>query len=193
MRSCVECGEPNIPSHTRKTVCSSTCQNRRRERQRATAVCGICQTRLSYKSSTAAPFCLECRSATRLATVRGKSVTSWRCAACDGECEREPTKGQRPKWCADCRKPARAWIAKSARTRIYLRDEWMCWLCNEEVDADLIGSRSEWRPSLDHVIPVALGGDDGEDNLRLAHVWCNSVRSDGRVYDAQFLRPNLAS
>jgi len=42
------------------------------------------------------------------------------------------------------------------------------------------------RVELDHVIPVAEGGETNEDNLRLACGWCNIVKSSlWSVYDAK--------
>ena len=71
---------------------------------------------------------------------------------------------------------------------IYERDRWMCWLCETLVSRDLIGTRDHWRPSHDHVIPKSGGGTDDPSNLRLAHWWCNSVRSDGRAYTEEDFR-----
>ncbi|MEV1331137.1 HNH endonuclease signature motif containing protein [Micromonospora costi] len=71
---------------------------------------------------------------------------------------------------------------------IYERDGWACWLCEEPVDRHLIGTLDHWRPSLDHVIPKSQGGPDDPSNLRLAHWWCNSVRTDGRTYTEEDFR-----
>jgi 5-methylcytosine-specific restriction endonuclease McrA len=32
-------------------------------------------------------------------------------------------------------------------------------------------------PSLDHVIPLAMGGDHVEENLQCAHLICNSTKA----------------
>lgn len=110
------------------------------------------------------------------------SLVEWLCAGCGASCRRRPTKGQRPKWCKACRSLGRDWIAASIRRSVYERDGWVCQICREAVDADLIGSRSPWRPSLDHIVPRSLGGSDEPENLRLAHLWCNAALSDGRSY-----------
>jgi 5-methylcytosine-specific restriction endonuclease McrA len=36
--------------------------------------------------------------------------------------------------------------------------------------------RSPWSPSLDHLMPVAFGGTNALENLRVVHVSCNSRR-----------------
>lgn len=51
---------------------------------------------------------------------------------------------------------------------IYLRDNQRCWLCLSLV--------SEEEASVDHVLPKASGGHNGDNNLRLAHKRCNSIR-----------------
>lgn len=61
------------------------------------------------------------------------------------------------------------------RTRIYERDQWTCQLCREPVEP---GATDIWRASLDHIVPQSAGGSHDEANLRLAHLWCNSVRGD---------------
>lgn len=71
---------------------------------------------------------------------------------------------------------------------IYERDRWTCWLCEDAVDQSLIGSHSEWRPSLDHVVCRSQGGTDDPDNLRLAHWWCNIMRNDERAYSPEDFR-----
>lgn len=38
-------------------------------------------------------------------------------------------------------------------------------------------------PSIDHVIPVSKGGTHTWDNVKLAHHYCNSIKSDGEVYE----------
>lgn len=57
------------------------------------------------------------------------------------------------------------------------RDKWTCWLCNEFVNRAL-GNRDPWMPSFDHVQPISLGGMDSWDNLKLAHLICNTKRGN---------------
>nr|WP_239536851.1 HNH endonuclease signature motif containing protein [Arthrobacter roseus] len=54
----------------------------------------------------------------------------------------------------------------------------MCWLCGEQVDLEADGKRDDWAATLDHVIPRSKGGTHDESNLKTAHRWCNSIRSD---------------
>lgn len=59
---------------------------------------------------------------------------------------------------------------------IFERDRWVCGLCGNPVDREL-----KWPDdgcaTLDHVLPIALGGTHTRDNVQLAHWACN--RSKG--------------
>lgn len=93
--------------------------------------------------------------------------------------------------CSDlCRELARkargvslhhGWISKAERLAIYQRDDYTCWLCGDLVDMTANGKTDDWAPSLDHVVPRSKGGAHDESNLKTAHRWCNSVRSDTEV------------
>lgn len=61
-----------------------------------------------------------------------------------------------------------------------LRDETLCWICGDVVDKTLSG-RDPKGPSVDHVIPRAQGGSNDRDNLRLAHLSCNSAHAGRRT------------
>jgi 5-methylcytosine-specific restriction endonuclease McrA len=43
-----------------------------------------------------------------------------------------------------------------------------CWLCRKEIAIAEV--------SIDHVLPISLGGDSSLENLRLAHLSCNQGR-----------------
>jgi 5-methylcytosine-specific restriction endonuclease McrA len=56
------------------------------------------------------------------------------------------------------------------RTRIWMRDGYLCWLCGKDVEwADM---------TVDHVLPRSKGGTDRQSNLRCAHWLCNNKRGD---------------
>jgi hypothetical protein len=58
------------------------------------------------------------------------------------------------------------------------RDGWICQLCHGEVDRlDSVNHKNnvgEHRASLDHINPLCLGGNDDNNNVRLAHQSCNN-------------------
>lgn len=52
------------------------------------------------------------------------------------------------------------------------RDGWRCGLCRRKVDARL-SSRDDWGPTIDHILPISVGGLDEPANVQLAHRFCN--------------------
>ena len=87
--------------------------------------------------------------------------------------------------CSDCYTPTvrKSWIGRARRQSLYQRDGWTCQLCTGPVDPEL-PPLDNWAASLDHIIPRSRGGDHSDENLRLAHRWCNSVRGDDTYYTA---------
>ena len=63
------------------------------------------------------------------------------------------------------------------RADIMDRDGWVCHLCGEDIPRDLSwpDPRSQ---SLDHVVPLSLGGDDTPANVRAAHLGCNLAKGN---------------
>ena len=57
--------------------------------------------------------------------------------------------------------------------RIMARDRMICGICHKRV------AKKDF--SLDHIIPLSLGGPHTEDNLQVAHFRCNSSRGAGRL------------
>ena len=58
------------------------------------------------------------------------------------------------------------------------RDENICKICGLPVDASdksgfKIGNKY---PTIDHIVPISLGGSHTWDNVRLAHMFCNSKK-----------------
>lgn len=82
---------------------------------------------------------------------------------------------------ANTRMDSWAWKTRVKRERANLvahPELAVCWLCGEAIDMDL-PPRHKRGFTLDHVIPLARGGDlMGE--TRPAHLSCNSSRGDGR-------------
>lgn len=58
------------------------------------------------------------------------------------------------------------------RSHIYERDRWTCQLCHRRVDPTLTYP-NPWSASLDHVVPLAVGGEHTAANVQLAHLRCN--------------------
>jgi hypothetical protein len=63
------------------------------------------------------------------------------------------------------------------RQHLFDRDGYDCYLCNlpVELTANHIQGQPGWElyPHIEHVIPLALGGHDTLDNVKIAHAVCN--------------------
>lgn len=68
---------------------------------------------------------------------------------------------------------------KFTRTEIGDRDGWICGICGLAVDKAL-RFPDQQSPSLDHVIPLVLGGEHSRANSRIAHWICNVRRGADR-------------
>jgi len=66
------------------------------------------------------------------------------------------------------------------RQHLFDRDGYDCYLCNLPVDltANHVVGQPGWElyPHIDHVIPLALGGHDTLDNVKITHAKCNMVK-----------------
>ena len=100
---------------------------------------------------------------------------------------------------AECsRKRANAWHTRNKDTRIpkdkridridlhdlFKRDDGVCHICGKQCNwndytvTDTTIIAGNWYPSVDHIVPVSLGGADAWDNVMLAHRICNSIRGN---------------
>lgn len=69
---------------------------------------------------------------------------------------------------------------------VWKRDYGRCYICDEAaLRPGLLDAMDPWAPTIEHVIPLALGGHDTWDNVRLAHRHCNNVKSVGRTEEAR--------
>jgi hypothetical protein len=78
------------------------------------------------------------------------------------------------KLCDRCRKSKQK-RHKSSVGYLALRDGLDCGICGEAVDMSL-KHPDRMSPSVDHIVPVACGGDNDESNLQLSHLVCNVTK-----------------
>lgn len=74
--------------------------------------------------------------------------------------------------------------------KLIVRDKNKCWLCGGKTDRTdrtvLEGGlykAGPTHPSIDHVIPLAKGGEHSWNNVRLAHFRCNSLRGASMIIE----------
>jgi 5-methylcytosine-specific restriction endonuclease McrA len=70
-------------------------------------------------------------------------------------------------------------IEKYTLAEIAERDGRQCGLCRQPVDMT-VRNPDPWAPTIDHIVPVSLGGADVRANVWLAHRVCN-LRKGNRV------------
>ena len=61
-------------------------------------------------------------------------------------------------------------FSEGERTAVYNRCKGRCAICGKFVPYD--------EATIDHISPLAKGGDNGVDNLQCAHSWCNFIKRD---------------
>ena len=67
---------------------------------------------------------------------------------------------------------------------LFKRDDGVCHICGKQCNwndytvTDTTIIAGNWYPSVDHIVPVSLGGTDAWDNVMLAHRICNSIRGN---------------
>ena len=63
------------------------------------------------------------------------------------------------------------------REDIFEQDNWTCQLCQEPINPELKWPESG-SASIDHIIPLSLGGDDTPANVQAAHLSCNQGKGN---------------
>jgi len=61
---------------------------------------------------------------------------------------------------------------------IYKRDNWICQICGKKVNPKL-KYPDPMSASIDHIVPLSLGGTHERKNLQLAHWICNVRKNNG--------------
>lgn len=61
------------------------------------------------------------------------------------------------------------------------RDKWRCYLCGVSTPRRLRGSIDDRSPEVDHVVPLARGGNHTEGNLRCCCRKCNQKKADNVI------------
>lgn len=136
--------------------------------------CGWCTT--EFRSTTSDVRCCSGRCAQLLRNAEGRGYRVYQTAD-------EQRAARVERWQKKNRR--RRALKRGARSEVYSleeiasRDEFRCGICSDEVDMAL-RCPDRGAPTIDHVVPIAAGGDDLRENVQLAHFACNS-RKGARV------------
>lgn len=68
-----------------------------------------------------------------------------------------------------------ATVERFTREEIFERDGWVCQICLEPIDPTV--KKPDTRcASIDHVVPISLGGEHSRANVQAAHLVCNLIK-----------------
>ena len=205
---CAECGEPIVPNAIGRPrrFCCDACKRRANNRRVSRArlptsttvekVCPVCGKAFLAKRRNRV-YCYDgwCNQESYRRRVRAGQAgrIGERVVECD-ECG-ESFKASRPeaRWCSKaCAN--RHWGRVRARQKrtpsaanytdreIFNRDGWRCHICGQKVRQD-VGRTHPDGATIDHIIPIARGGDDEPSNVATAHWRCNRDKRDGAADD----------
>lgn len=68
-------------------------------------------------------------------------------------------------------------VVDNEAVSVYERDGYICQLCGTPVDARLKWPHP-YSVSLDHIVPLSLGGMHSYDNVQCAHLRCNCQKGN---------------
>lgn len=74
---------------------------------------------------------------------------------------------------------ARNTTRRDRHRKLVARGRPPCHLCGADIDYDAASHLEPLSFTIDHIIPLAKGGDDTLENLAAAHRKCNRAKGDG--------------
>jgi 5-methylcytosine-specific restriction endonuclease McrA len=97
---------------------------------------------------------------------------------CSNECKKELNRIQsrNAKHSYEARRRS-SYVEAVWHNKVYERDGYRCGICNKKVRMDKEVPHP-LAPTLDHIVPISLGGEHSYANIRTAHFNCNSKRSN---------------
>lgn len=153
---------------------------------RATAdsyTCQACGTEFKAGTGCGRQFCSgKCQ---RIYSVHKGDIPSidFDCTICGRTIHRDRWSGMHircdKKMCDTCKRAIRGTRHGVSPAYLAERDGYLCGICEKPVDINL-RHPDLMSPSVDHIVPVSLGGTHDEENLQLAHLTCN-VRKQARL------------
>jgi hypothetical protein len=159
--NCIECGKLFSANHKAKVVCSDECTQARQRR-------GY-ESYAHRRKGTKPRLCRECGQ--EFVAPYGDKRRGF----CSDECSKR-FNGRIDKKIRRARK-LRVPTERIDPRVVFERDSWRCGICRRKVNAKL-KSPHPMSASLDHIIPLALGGSHTYDNVQCAHRICNSTKRD---------------
>lgn len=204
-------GEKHNTSHTQISKIANRCGLRREKGNRETRKNADAQKRAEgkrlFKEWIASEYgnefiCLEYTNHATPYKLRcskcGAEFTRWpdkrkkiRCPECwakELELIRKANNGKRFETSGSrhrCRKYGRIYDPSVTRDKLIERDNNTCQICGGKCDANdrRYGHFGPLTPTIDHITPLAKGGNHVWENVQLAHAVCNIIKNDNDLTD----------
>jgi hypothetical protein len=138
--------------------------------------CRRAKVKSAYRSRKEIPFelegrlsCLECG---KEVTPAGRHVTiAFHVKFCAQAC--------RDRYKSRQRRAKRNKVAHEPYSRVYVfdRDNWACGICKKKINDRHVYPHPK-SGSIDHIVPISLGGTDTLDNVQAAHWRCNASKGN---------------
>jgi len=159
---CDECDKP-FTSHRGAKVCSEACRSAYKKRWHF--------ERNKAKHDIAPRECKECGEA--FVPEYGSKLRVY----CSTVCRRRHLgriAGRKEK-----ERLRDAWVEAVNPFEVFERDGWRCQHCKRKTPRKLRGSYDDRAPELDHIVPLAQGGEHSYLNTQCLCRACNAAKSDG--------------
>lgn len=171
-RECAWCGSPFETTFSKKKYCSSDCAykgNLRLHRE---------QWADKYVPKTY--ICKECN--TEFTTECGDTHSVFCCQTCadkykhrqEHQTERHKTYKREAKRRRE-QQLRQQYVGPVSYAKLYERDHGVCQICGMAVHHDKFCDDS-WGGTIDHIVPLSVGGEHSMSNCQLAHRLCNSLK-----------------
>ena len=171
-RECEWCGTPFETTIPNKKYCSEDCSykgNLKMKRE---------QWADAYIPHT--HICREC--GTEFTTTCGDMRSEFCCITCAEINERRREHAtlrhkelMRVKKTLREKQLARAFVEEVSYEKLYARDSGICQICGLPVHP-VKGIDNSWDGTIDHIVPISVGGKHSMSNCQLAHRICNSLK-----------------
>lgn len=201
-RSCEHCGQEFTRRKRPKDAaryCSKACAGAARtalriasEPQRHVRHCQRCNTLLAERRRSYCPPCAKERAKEQCREWYYQSRGDVACPDCGVPI---PNDGSYAHRCGPCRAKREASVKRAGRSarklrvrsatverfdpfEVLERDKWRCHICGCKTPKRLRGTYEANAPELDHIVPLAAGGEHSRRNTACACRKCNIAKSD---------------
>lgn len=127
-----------------------------------------------------AGVCARCGASFVADRTTGASIQMLGGPFCSVQCQRRARNSRRRA------RQQMAYIEEVSPAYIYARDGYKCRICGKRLAMTKTVPHPR-APTIDHIIPLAQGGNHQRSNVQAAHFLCNSLKSDGAAADQMML------